>query len=186
MHPATHDSDNALYRFEPCEATGENQFIPKKGATYTVTFKVYDGDLLLYEGTGKGFKCNMDPVVGGKYVTGDDPVNPPEDDPVNPPEDDPVNPPEDDPVDPPVGPGEDLEKPGEGSNTGDEKPGEGSNTGDEKPGEGNNAGNENTGNEGEDKDTSSEGMPIWLIVIIAVAVAAAAFAVVFFLGKKKK
>ena len=103
LSPATADSDNALYRFEPCEATGENQFIPKKGANYTVTVKVYDGDLLLYEGEGKNFRCNMNPVVGGKYYTGEDPVDPV--DPVDP--TDPTVPV--DPADPidPVEPGDD-------------------------------------------------------------------------------
>lgn len=105
LAPATADSDNALYRFEPCEATGENQFIPKKGATYTVTVKVYDGDMLLYEGTGKNFRCNMNPVVGGKYYTGEDPVDPPVEPPVEP-GDDPV-----DPVDPPVEPSDDPADP---------------------------------------------------------------------------
>lgn len=116
LAPATSDSDNALYRFEPCEATGENQFIPKKGATYTVTVKVFDGDLLLYEGEGTGFNCNMNPVVGGKYYTG-------EEDPVYPPTETPSETPVDPPVETPVDPGTDPIDPPSGGN---DKPGDSS------------------------------------------------------------
>ncbi|MBE6638662.1 MAG: hypothetical protein E7616_04300 [Ruminococcaceae bacterium] len=163
LAPATADSDNALYRFETCEATGENQFIPKKGTTYTVTVKVYDGDLLLYEGTGTGFNCNMDPVVGGKYYEGEDGPTPGDPTPGDPTPGDPT------PGDP---------TPGDPT-PGDPTPGDPT-PGDPTPDDPTVDDNKPAG-----KPAQEGGFPVWAIILIVVAVIAIAGVAVVVLKKKK-
>ncbi len=54
MRPSTcyaFSETNVLYRFEPCLAEGENQFIPVSGTPYSVSIKGYSDGELVYVGT---------------------------------------------------------------------------------------------------------------------------------------
>lgn len=63
MNPATTYAPSNLYRFEVCNGTGENKFVPVKGTTYTVSAEIYSGDALIFKSEAvSGFTCNIDPI----------------------------------------------------------------------------------------------------------------------------
>ncbi len=63
MNPATTLPSANLYRFETCNGTGENKFVPTKGVNYSVCATISSGGAVIYESaTVSGFTCGMEPI----------------------------------------------------------------------------------------------------------------------------
>lgn len=72
MQPSSKDDGIGLWRFNICEAEGENQFIPQYDSTYVITVQLFDENgTLVY--TGKSginkFRVNEEPIFDERTAT---------------------------------------------------------------------------------------------------------------------
>ena len=72
MQPSSKDEGLGLWRFNVCEAEGENQFIPQYDSSYVITVMLYDENgVLAYAGKSdvNKFKVNEEPIFEERTAT---------------------------------------------------------------------------------------------------------------------
>ncbi|MBP3322114.1 MAG: leucine-rich repeat protein [Clostridia bacterium] len=72
MQPSSKDEGLGLWRFNVCEAKGENQFIPQYDSSYVITVMLYDENgVLAYSGKSdvNKFKVNEEPIFEERTAT---------------------------------------------------------------------------------------------------------------------